>query len=169
MEIPKHATLLVGALAVAIAAVGFLAFTTSTVDDEPANDPDTNGLAPPEIDDSCIGLTSEGTADGDVILRWTNTEIEDQESVIYRILRDGTPVDALFLGNLQPGDPVTWIDTNVTEGSTHTYTVRVFEGDSVQPECSERVEVTAIPFFPGLAAMLGTAGAAGAYTALRRR
>ncbi len=106
------------------------------------------------------------TANGDksITLTWSSIE-GTQQYRIYRAIGDGS----FELHDEVDGDTTSFTDTDTEVEVSYTYEVRPVV-DGVESEDCDRVEVTAIPFFPGfLTGALALLGGVVAYTLNRRR
>ena len=120
---------------------------------------------PPENPPPCPpDVTARALDDGSVLVQWGIASGEGY--LVYRAEGDGD----FELVSIEMGTTNTdFLDVNVTGGVTYRYTVTTFEDDVSSGPCAE-VEVTTIPFFPGLVVgALALAGSVGAYVWLRRK
>lgn len=134
-------------------------------DDPPADDPpagDPPGAEPPLV--CSTGLMASANEDKSITLTWNPIDGAQQ----YRIHRaiGGNPLD---LHDEVDGNATSFTDTDTEVDISYRYEVRPVV-DGVELEDCDRVEVTAIPFFPGfLTGALALLGAVVAYTVSRRR
>lgn len=105
-------------------------------------------------------LTAKANEDGSILVSWETTTMVN----LYRAEGGG---GFEYVGTFEGID--SYLDTETTVGTTYTYAVTSFDGETESEICA-LVEATAIPVFPGMvAATLAIAGGALAYASLRRR
>lgn len=116
---------------------------------------------PPANHECPTDLTARANDDKTVTLRWTGASGAE-----YRVYRstDGGPFTLMATPS-----GTTWSDLGTEGGVTYAYKVSAVAGGVESKGCSV-VEVTAIPFFPGLVVgALALVGGVGGFVLLRRR
>lgn len=95
---------------------------------------------------------AEAGPQGEVDLSWE--PVLDAES--YPILRSGPGAEPTLVANVS-GANTSYTDPNAEPGKTYLYTVHSWNGTTRSTDCPA-TEVTAVPFFPNLAATVAIGG-----------
>lgn len=108
--------------------------------------------------------TADAGPQGEVNLSWE--PVEDAES--YPILRSAPDAEPTLVANVSASS-TSYTDPTAQPGTTYSYTVHSWNGTARSTDCPAS-EVSAVPFFPGLAATLAVGGlAALGFLGLQRR